>query len=220
MNYKGKYRILPEIDVGKNDFPRDFKGRIVDTDIYIACQNGNKIMTYGHINGKRMVWLIAYISSIGRARNIKKSLDELGIEYRDYTENDIEADFKFKSSDIDTVAKLMKAKTGGANISPFSVKNLPQSVYTIENIDDYKEIRDSVKKEDLLIISQITNRFISEIMQKKYRHIQLKGDIKKKCMSRQLKEYIHSMGEWNSYLKYLKDEINKFYASKGETRDA
>lgn len=209
MKFKGTYRLLPELDLSTNDFPRKIDGSIEDIDIYIACQYGNKIMCYGHIDSKKPVWLTAYISSIGRARNIKKALDELGIEYVDYIENDIEADFKFKAKDIEEVAKLMKAKTSGANISPNSTKNLPKSDYTIslDNLNEYKKITSSIDKSDILIISQITNRFMDEILQKKYKRMDLKADMRKKCMARQIKEYIHSMGMWDEYLKYLKKEI-------------
>lgn len=216
MKYKGIYRLLPELDLSTNDFPRTPSGEIEDIDIYISCQYGNKIKCYGHIEKKRPVWLIAYIPSIGRARNIKKALDELGIEYIDYTENDIEADFKFKAKDIEEVAKLMKAKTSGAGISPNSVKNLPKSDYTIpvENLRPYKEITVVIPKGDILIISQITNRFMDEILSKKYKRIDIKSDMRKKCMARQIKEYIHSMGMWDEYLNYLKKEIDNYLKEK------
>jgi hypothetical protein len=216
MKYKGTYRLLPELDLSTNDFPRCPDGSIEDIDIYISCQYGNKIKCYGHIDNKKPVWLIAYVSSIGRARNIKKALDELEIEYIDYIENDIEADFKFKAKDIDVVAKLMKAKTGGAGISPNSVKNLPVSDYTLSagNLQEYKEITGQLPKGDTLIISQVTNRFMDEILAKKYRRIDINSDMRKKCMARQIKEYIHSMDMWDEYIKYLKREINKHLEEK------
>ena len=216
MKYKGTYRLLPEIDLSTNDFPRTPKGEIEDIDIYISCQYGNKIKCYGHIDKKRPVWLIAYISSIGRARNIKKALDELNIEYIDYTENDIEVDFKFKAKDIEEVAKLMKARTSGANISPNSVKNLPKSDYTLplDDLNAYKEITASIDKGDILIIHQITSRFMDEILAKKYKRIDINSDMRKKCMARQTKEYIHSMGMWKEYLDYIEKEINKYLKEK------
>lgn len=113
MKYKGTYRILPELDQNTHDIPRNKRGEIMEgyDDIYIACQNGNKIYTYGHMNGNsKVVWLTAYIPSIGRGRNIKKVLDEQQIEYIEYRESDVEVEFRFKAKDIDTIAILLKAK--------------------------------------------------------------------------------------------------------------
>lgn len=51
LKFKGKYRILPELDLGTNDFPRDKNGEIAKEydDIYIACQYGNRIYNYGKV---------------------------------------------------------------------------------------------------------------------------------------------------------------------------
>ena len=76
-------------------------------------------------------------------------------------------------------------------------------------MQEYKQITSQLSKEDILIISKVTNCFLYEIMQKKYKDIDIKKDIKKKMMARQIKEYIHSMGEWNNYLNYLNKEIKK-----------
>jgi hypothetical protein len=55
---------------------------------------------------------------------------------------------------------------------------------------------------------------MTEIMAKNYRHIDIKSDIKKKCMSRQIKEYIHSMGEWDNYLEFLNSRVKDFLKKK------
>ena len=44
-------------------------------------------------------------------------------------------------------------------------------------------------------------------LQKKYKRIDVPTDMKRKKMSRQTKEYIHSMGEWNNFLDYMEKEI-------------
>lgn len=206
------------MDLSTNDFPKTLDGDIEDIDVYIPCYKGIKIKHYGHIDNKRPVWYIVYIPSIGRSRNIRRAMDEAEIEYIDYFENDIEGEFKFQAKDMKVVAELLKAKTAGSSISPFSYKNLPKSDYYIENLEEYKEIINRVPKGDLLIIHRITKRFMNNILQKKYRRIDIESDMKKKCMSRQTKEYIHSMGEWNTYLKYLKKEIDIYYKEKQDDR--
>lgn len=217
MKYKGVYRILPELDVETNDIPRDYNGEIADgyNDIYIACQYGSKIMEYGHINNTKPVWLSAYIPSLGRGRNIIKVLKEKDIEYIDYRESDEEVEFKFKAKDIEIVAELMKAKVAGAGISPFSSKNLPRSDIKIptEEIARYKEITSVVHKADLLIISRFTNSFLEDILKKgirkttKDKKFDVKSDMRKLKMARQVKEYVWTKGYWEEYLKYLKKKL-------------
>ena len=109
MRFKGRFRLLPEIDKSTNDFVRDQDGNIVDDDIYIPCAYESKITTYGHMkDNKKTVWLTAYIPSIGRGHNIKKALDEKGIEYVGYIETSIEVEFKFKAKDIDEIANIIE----------------------------------------------------------------------------------------------------------------
>ena len=219
MKYKGTYRLKTELDQNTNDFVRDDNGIIEDIDVYIDCQYGNKIFVWGHMNNTRPVWLWAYIPSIGRGHNIVKALTEKGIELIDVRENDEEVEFKFRASDIEPVAEVMKAKTFGAGISPFSSKNLPKSDVEIptEEIERYKEITSVIPKSDLLFISRATNEFLDNILQKglrkttKDKNFNCKSDMKKLKMGRQSKEYIWVKNYWEEYLNYLKKEIEKIY---------
>lgn len=224
MKYKGVYRILPELDEDTNDIPRDDKSEIIDgyDDIYIACQNGGKIYTYGHIDNKKPVWLVGYVPSIGRGRNIIKALKERNVEYVDYFETDEEVEFKFKAADIEIVAELMKAKTSGASISPFSSKNLGKRKDIIipqGEIDKYKNIVSTIDKKDLLIINRITNNFLNNMEKSlkkslKDKTFNIKKDMKKSMLSRQSKEYIYHNKFWEKYLEYLKKEINIYYLKR------
>ena len=214
MKYKNTYRLLPELDQETNDFIRDENDNIEDADIYISCQYGNKITTYGHLDGKKAVWLSAYIPSIGRGRNIVKNLKEKNIEIKQYEETDEEVQFIFLPKDIEIVAKLMKAKTSGASISPFSTKNLGKRkdiVIPEEALNKYKEITSVIPKNDLLMIHRITNSFLENVLQKKLKkenkEFNYKTDMKKLMLSRQVKEYIYHKGMWNEYLGYLYNSI-------------
>lgn len=218
MKYKGRYRLLCELDQNTNDFPRDYDGSIDDTDVYISCQHGNKIFVYGHIDNKRPVWLLAYVPSLIRGHKIIKTLKEKDIEIIDIRENDEEVEFKFKATDIKIVAELMKARTSGASISPFSNKNLPRSEVEIptDKIALYKEITSVIPKCDLLLISRLTNDFLDNVLSKSLRNsgkktYDYKSEMKKLKMSRQVKEYIYIKNMFNEYLDYLKKEIEKNY---------
>ena len=221
MKYKGTYRILPVLDEVYHDLPRDNSGNInhEEVELYIACQYGNKITEYGKDNSNRMV-LRAYIPSIGRGRNIKKALDEKNISYTNYLETDEEVEFRFKAKDIATIAELMKVKTGGADISPFSTKNLPKANVEIPTaeIERYKAVVAEVQKGDLLIIHRITTDFLSSFLEKMYKKLEgkqfnLGTDMKKLKMSRMAKEYIYTKNMWNEYLDFLQKKIKEFYNS-------
>lgn len=217
--YKGKYRLLLEIDKNTNDFVRDENGDVIDIDMYISCQYGNKITAYGHMgDNKKTMWLTAYIPSVVRGKNILKTLDAKGIQYVQPYILDEEVEFKFKAKDIEEVATLLKAKTNGCDISPFSIKNLPKADVEIptEEIEKYKAISARVEKGDLLLIHRITDAFLVNILSKRLRKTEGKAfsyvtDMKKMKMGRMPKEYIWSKGFFEEYLNYLKKEIDKFY---------
>lgn len=216
MKYKGKYRILPSIDEATNDFPRNSEGNIEDNDIYISCQHGCKIFCFGHTNSKKVVWLTAYIPSIGRGRNIIRALNEQGITYEKYKESSEEVMFNFLAKDIEVVADLMKARIGGSDISPFSSRNLPKSNVLIptEKIELYKKITGVVPKSDLLSIHKETTNFLESVLQKKCKKndkkFDYKKDQKKMCLGRQTKEYIFVKGFFDEYLDYLSNVFKKY----------
>lgn len=221
MKYKGKYRILPELDIDTNDFPRDSSGNIENScGLYITCQNGNKIFDYGR-NGKYMQ-MCAYIPSLTRGRNVVKKLKSDGIEYYNYDETDSEVTFLFSSSDIDAVAIIMKAKTSGANISPFSKRNLPKR--TIEIPEDlmkrYKQIISRLDKSQMIAIKQTNSAFMSNVLEKKLREkgkrkpFDWRTDQRTLGLSQDVKGYIYTKGLFNEYLDFLSDSINEYACDK------
>ena len=199
----GKYRILAPIDYNTNDFPRNDKGDIDTEDFYIPCRTGAEISHYG---GKTLDVLIP---SITRGRRLIKLCKENGINISSIREGDSEVSFRFNMNDMDFIAEYLQARTQGKNIRPFSTKNLPESDYIIpkENLDKYKEIVSVVPKDNILVISQITKDFMEKKLQKKYKRIDVPTDMKRKKMSRQTKEYIHCIGEWDNFLDYMEKEI-------------
>ena len=222
MRYKGKYRLKAHIDQSTNDFPRDTEGNIDTDDVYIKCAFGCQIYHCGYST------LAAYIPSINRGHKILRALGEelLGItekipyeelykalekdgRIRSIKETDEEIEFHFGSKNIELVAKYLKPSTTGANISPFSTRNLPKSDYPIpeENLREYQEIINKIPKGNTLIVHQITERFLIDIVQKskEYKSKNIKADMKLKKLKS--KEYIHFIGKWDDYIKYLKENI-------------
>ena len=203
--FKGKYRLKVEYDKRTNDFTRKLNGTLEDVDVYIDCQHGNKIF---HFGGSV---LQAYIPSIGRGHNIIKAINEsfgqdiiFNIE-----ETDTEVLFKFHYKDSDKIIPLLKPRTNGASISPFSSKNLPRNKeYKIpdENLIHYKNIVAKIPPEHILALTHITNNFIKSLATKKNTYENIKADMKLKGLKG--KEYIHSIGEWDNYINYLEKELN------------
>ena len=187
------------------DFTRKLNGNLEDIDCYIDCQYGNKIFHYG-----RDV-LQAYIPSLGRGHNILKTINEIDPSIIfDIEETDAEILFKFKYSNSDKIIPLLKPKTSGAGISPFSSKNLPRNKgYKIldEELQSYKDILANIPENERLSIGIITNNFIKTLATKRNPIENIKADMKLKGLKG--KEYIHSIGQWSKYLKYI--ERNSIY---------
>jgi len=211
-NFKGQYRLKLDCDTVTHDFPRREDGTVDDDyDVYIDCYHGCKIFHYGHNV------LEVYIPKILRGRNYTKQLKDVIF---DMVDNDTEVTFKFKRSNFDSVAKILKPKTSGSSIGPYSSRNLPKEKYEIphEEIAKYKDITRKVPKEKISTLGHITKRFLRDSIPELYRHVNktkkkidfdTKADMKKSGLKG--KEYIHHMGDvyWTEFLSFLKEEVEK-----------
>ena len=68
-----------------------------------------------------------------------------------------------------------------------------------QTISDYAE--------RILALTHSTNNFIKSLVTKKNTYENIKADMKLKGLKN--KEYIHSIGEWSKYIKYLEKELEK-----------
>lgn len=220
-NYKGRYRVLCELDESTNDFPRDADGNIDDgVGLYIPCKYDGKIYAYGR-DGKYMQ-LCAYIPSLKRGHNIIKQMKKLGIEYHNADETDSEVTFLFPSTEIDKVAELVGAKTYGANISPFSTRNLPKTKVEIpsEQMQEYKKITSRLGKNDMLLIKNANSGFLNEVLAKKLKEkgkrkpFDYRSDQKKLGLTRDTKGYIYTKGLFDEYLDYLYKKVDEYLKDK------
>lgn len=237
--YVGKYRVKAEYDQSTNDFPRLENGNLDPSydDMYIDCKNNIQIK---HGGGSM---LGCYIPAKQRGVNILRKIykdnisDKLPSETsktRTYFDNltkalveqdvllhvevlDFEVYFEFKSSMIDYIAKLVGAKTSGANISPFSSKNLPKASYKIPE-KDMKAYKEAIKdfptksvtikgeKQDIvdgLLVSRVSQQFDKIIIKSQPKGFDINKDRKQKCLKG--REYIHAMGKWDEYIEFLKN---------------
>lgn len=152
--------------------------------------------------------LQAYIPSLQRGHNIIKAITEkdssmiFGIE-----ETDFEVLFKFKHVNSDKIIPLLKPKTSGAGISPFSSKNLHKTAYKIPDEDfiKYKNIVSKIPQNEILRITHTSNDYLKSLVTKKNTWEDIKADMRLKGLK--VKEYLHSIGKWNEYIKYLEENL-------------
>ena len=217
MKYKGKYRLLSPIDTETNDFPRTPSGDVEeDLEIYITCQYGSKIYAYG-TDGHKEMQLAAYVPSLGRGRNVRKAMDKEKIEYYAYDETDEEVRFIFSSNNIEKVARLLKAKINGANISPMSKRNLPKNNNVIIPDDDmamYRNATSSINSSNMAKLKSINKSFMDDVLAKRLKEnprarkpFDYKADMRKLMLAGKTKEYIWVKGLWKEYVDYLNDNL-------------
>ena len=116
--------------------------------------------------------------------------------------------FKFHPKNDDKIIPLLKPKTSGSNISPFSSKNLPRNKdYKIpdDEIIKYKNIVAKIPRERILDLTHKTNNYLQSLVTKKNTWEDIKADMALKGLKG--KEYIHSIGKWNEYIAYLEKEL-------------
>ena len=217
MKYKGKYRLLSPIDQETNDFPRTPNGDVEeDLEIYITCQYDNRIYAYG-TDGHKEMQLAAYIPSLGRGRNIRKAMDKEKVQYYAYDETDEEVRFIFSAKDIEKVASLLKAKTGGANISPMSKRNLPKDNSVTITDDDmamYKNVISSINSGNMVRLKSLNKSFMDNVLAKRLKEnprarkpFDYKADMRRLMLAGKTKEYIWVKGLWKEYIDYLNDNL-------------
>lgn len=212
-HYKGKYRVYAHYDLDTLDYPRDSEGNIDSSfgDFYLLGTNKVEVK---HGFGST---LACYIPSVSRGYNILRKyyqvafgeeekdievvIDKL-LEY-DYIEScdllDGEVFFEFNAKHLDNIlAKILKLKTYGSNISPFSVKNLPKSDYRIPP-HDLAEYKILVKNLQGFEVLALTRRFVTDILKIQ----EWKSELKKERLK--ANQYFHKHGYWSQWLAFIKE---------------
>ncbi len=176
-----------------------------ENDIYIDCQKG-RIYYYGN----RI--LEFYTDSLGRGRNIVRAIQtDLGNNIIfNIEESDSEVLFKFNAKHMKELEPYLKPKTSGAKISPFSSRNLPRNKsYKIsdEASLEYKEIVQKLGQNRIIELTHMTNSFLQSLATKKNPWENIKADMALKGLKG--KEYICSIGQWDKYISYLKENLER-----------
>lgn len=208
MKYKGKYRLKAPYDMSTNQFSRKMdmttsNNSFEDIDVYIDCNKGIMIT-----HSKQSI-LQVWIPSAVRGRNIvQKVKEELGENILfDLVDNETEYLFKFHSKHMESLEPYLCPKTGGADISPFSSRNLPKSTYVLpeKDLKQYQEVIKDVPKEKSLAIAHLTTSYIKNLDKSKGGYEKHKEQMALNCVKG--KEYVHKIGKWEDYLTFLSTNL-------------
>jgi hypothetical protein len=203
LRYKGTYRVKCPYDTETNTFARKIDETLEDIDLYIPCAKGTQITHYGQ--STLQVWIPSAVRGRNTINDIEAEIGK-GIVF-DVRDNETEMLFKFHSKHMEALAKYLKPQTGGCDISPFSVRNLPSNTYNIpkNELDEYKKITKDIPKTELFLIAHATKNFIKSLDKKKNGYDLHLSEMKLKGLKG--KEYIHSIGNWDKYINYLKNQL-------------
>ena len=210
--YKGKYRVKAHYDLQTKDFIRDDEGNLDPDfgDFYLSGRSGIEVK---HGTGSELACYIpklqlgnnilkAYYDSVIGNRG-DKSVDRIVRELKDggYV-NDVdilsaEIFFTFDADHLDTLAPIIKLKTSGASISPFSTRNLPKAPYTIPkaDMDKYKKAKDGLSG---LEIARLNEQFIAENFDSDF-----KTDLRREMLKPI--QYFHKKKKWEDYCQFIKE---------------
>lgn len=205
--YTGTYRVLAYYDIELNDFPRDETGSIDKSfdDLYIPCRKG--IITHTYDDFDRLA-LCIYDK---RPSVVNKIYDEIRNKYPkinlklEILGND--GYIYFNADDIKKIATIVKPKTSGAKIKWSDNRNLPKVEYIIPEEDNKQlvKVMDSLTKTQKMHFAKSCNSaFLDSISNSKY---DAKTEMKKSRLS--AKEYIHSIGMWDKYIKFAKKKVKE-----------
>lgn len=210
--YKGKYRVKAHYDQQTKDFIRDDEGNLDPDfgDFYLSGRSGIEVK---HGTGSELACYIPklqlgnnilkayYDSVIGNRgdKSVDKIISELkgGGYVNDVDILSTEIFFTFDTDHLDTLAPIIKLKTSGASISPFSTRNLPKVPYTIPKADmgKYKKAKDGLSG---LEIARLNEQFIAE---------NFDSDFKTNLRKEMLKpvQYFHKKKKWEDYCQFIKE---------------
>ena len=201
--FVGKYRVMAYIDEDTNKFPVDDSYE----DFYIPCNRGCEIK---HTYLGDDILALCFYDKYSTAKNISKKLDDLKIEHEDdITDTSLDAHIYFNAKDIDKVAKFVKAKTSGKQIHPLSARNLKKVKNTSYKIPEedlkklYKNTGGMSKTEKLQFFRKANKEYLEKLNK------ETKEDHKEKMKfdGLAIKEYIHSIGYWDKYVRFINKKL-------------
>lgn len=206
--YVGTYRVKAPYDEFTENFPCTNKGTLDPSfdDLYIPCAKGVIKHTY------RPGMLVLYVEGVGKGRNVKRDIDSKygsKVVY-EYEETSDEVLITFHEDYLKKIATIVKPRTSGASIPPYSPKNLPKPPYEIpkEDLDRLDILTKGLDKQvKMLFLRKCVSDFDAVIKKEKGKKFDLKAE--RKASRLKPRTFIHSIGMWDEYLKFVEKNLKK-----------
>ena len=182
--------------------------RLIYRDLINKSNTETTVSEYDVNRKEKVVHIVKENISIIDKKLFNKELNNNDIIFH-IEETDLELLFRFNAKHMKDLEPYLKPKTSGADISPFSSRNLPKSSYSIpdEDLITYKEIIADLPQNQLITLVHTTKSFIQSLATKKNTYEDIKADMALKCLKG--KEYVHSISKWKEYMDYLKIELKE-----------
>lgn len=208
LKYVGKYRVLTEL-TADGDYVRDEDGDIAPDydELYIPCAYDGKIKhTYTDS-------VLAYFTD--KKSTYKKVVGQLEEKRIEYNIDDSEEEFiiYFNDVDMNKVAKIVGAQTKGKKVSPLETIKKSQT----EKKEKTEVINYKIPINDLQLYYRTLSPIKNKEMKKAFKNtitdsfVQTLSDrffyTKRDKMQMTTQEYIHYIGKWKDYIKYIKEKI-------------
>lgn len=180
--------------------------KFIYRDLINKSNTETKVNTYEVTRKGETIYVTKETVSILDEELFKRDIDKSDLIIS-IVETDEEVIFKFHSKYMERLEPYLKPKTNGADISPFSSRNLPKTKYIIpdEDLNIYKEIVSKIPQNELISLVHTTNSFLKSLVTKKLTWEDIKTDMALKGLKG--KDYIHSINKWDNYIKYLKRNL-------------
>lgn len=209
--YVGTYRVLTEYDHVANDFPRDKKGSIDESfdELYIPCNKG--IIKHSY----KKCYLVWYTNKVNTGRSVYKKFQNAGIDVAEYEETSADVLIWFNESYMKKVAAIVKPKTTGKGIKPFSKRNIESKgkvekyIIPEKDLKMYSDIIKDLSTTDKMHFSRYISKQFDDIVNKiKGSNYNCKEE--KNNSGLPYKEFIHSIGMWEEFIKYSKKAYKEY----------
>ena len=212
LKYVGKYRVLCDYNL---DNPtcinsKEFKEQC--NDLYIPCSKG--VIKHTFIGDD--ILACCFYGSIGKFRNVVKEFKQNNIECES-EEVGIDGLIYFNAKDINRIAKIVKPRTSGKGISPFSLKNVPKEYRKAKKkefevpdaeLEKLKELTKNLTHVEKMQFSRRCGNEFLKILANKHDKCKDYKEFKKiNCLNNN--QYIYHAGYWKDYIDYIEKEVNK-----------
>ena len=200
LKYVGKYEVKTHYDIGADGFIDESAD-----DLYIPCSKGRGELRHTYSPGM----LMYYLPKKSSAKSILAAIEGKADYEVEYTED--EALIYFKDSDFDIWAKILRPSIKNKNIAPFDMSEYYKVKYSIPRDDKTRVTKElsaiPTKYRKEFYISCI-DKFDDKIDFFKGKKFKFREDRQRTQLDKET--YIHYVGLWDNFIRFLRKEIRNY----------